>query len=73
MCTLLKSRFCCSVYSNHHHHLPLYLPAPLPLSLYRCAAGDADASGEEDLSIPADGGHAFDHPYLPDTTVQASL
>lgn len=52
---------------------PLPLPPCSPPSLYRCAAGDADTGGEEDLSVPADGGHAVGHPYLPDTTVQTSL
>lgn len=53
--------------------LPPCSPPSLPPSLYRCAAGDADTGGEEDLSVPADGGHAVGHPYLPDTTVQTSL
>lgn len=74
--TLFKSGLCCSVYSLLSHpptspSTPL-LPS-LPPSLYRCAAGDADTGGEEDLSVPADGGHAVGHPYLPDTTVQTSL
>lgn len=56
----------------------LFLPptspsTSLPLVLYRCAAGDADACGEEDLSVPADGGHAVGHPVLPDTAVQTPL
>lgn len=51
---------------------PLSLP-PLLTSLSRCAARDADAGGEEDLSVPADGGHAVGHPVLPDTSVQTPL
>lgn len=49
------------------------LPAACPLFLHRCAAGDADAGGEEDLSLPADGGHTAGHLVLPDTTVQTPL
>lgn len=44
-----------------------------PHLLHRCPAGDADAGGEEDLSVPADGGHAVGHPVLPDPTVQTPL
>lgn len=39
----------------------------------RCAAGDAGAGGEEDLSLPADGARALGAPFLPDTTVQTPL
>lgn len=50
-------------------------PPLLPLlpPFFRCAARDADAGGEEDLSVPADGGHAAGHPVLPDTTVQTPV
>lgn len=63
--TPIKRRFSCSVYPA--------LSAPPHAPFYRCAAGDADAGGEEDLSVPADGGHAFGHPVLPDTAVQTPL
>ena len=39
----------------------------------RCTASDADAGGQEDLSVPADGGHTLGHSLLPDTTVQTLI
>lgn len=53
--------------------LLLHFTHPPPFFLYRCAAGDADAGGEEDLPVPADGGHAVSRAVLPDTTVQTPL
>lgn len=46
---------------------------PLPPSLYRIAAGDADDGGEVDLSVHADGAHAVDRPVLADTAIQTPL
>lgn len=52
-----------------------FTPTPLSFSpsLCRCAARDADASGEEDLSVFAHGGHTAGHSVLPDKTVQTLI
>lgn len=71
--TLIKRRFCSSVYFDLSVFPPTSPSTSSPASLSRCAARDADAGGEEDLSVPADGGHAAGHPVLPDTTVQTPV